>query len=289
MTSTSITLRVPAAKFRDAVAAAEKLGKVAKKDVKGTDVTDQVRDIKIRLDNALKLRERLLKLLAESKRVEDTLKIETELARTTEVIELHKGKLQYVMNRVSFSTITVLFNSPLPQREVETEIPFHWVRELGSDLSRGRAGHPSGSVKAWGAAKFNLPKAYVKYYARYNMTRAMSAGDVFILLQRQDNYMGGDLGFWVGLVRRALTANRAMAISKEQDVTLGTDVAAHILLTTKEIGGKKHGYLVAVIARKHHVYTFEAWGPEEQFQKDLPELIEAVKSLHIGPWWRLIF
>ncbi|NQT88524.1 DUF4349 domain-containing protein, partial [bacterium] len=223
------------------------------------------------------------------KRVEDTLKIEKELARTTEVIELHKGKLQYVMNRVSFSTITLRLNSPLPQREVETEVPFSWVRELGQDLTRGHAGRPSGAVRAWGAAKFALPEAYVRYYARYDTTRAMSAENMLILLQRQSNYAGGSLDFWTGLVRRALVAKRAMAVAKEQDVKLRTGVEARMILATKEIGGKKYGYLVAVIARKRHVYIFEAWGPEAQFAKDLPQLTEAVRSLRIGPWWRLIF
>jgi hypothetical protein len=59
-----------------------------------------------------------------------------------------------------------------------------------------------------------------------------------------------------------------------------------MIRAAKEIGGKRYGYLVAVIVRKHHVYTFEAWGPREQFEKDLPHLTEAVQSLHIGPWYR---
>ena len=33
---------------------------------------------------------------------------------------------------MSFSTITVTVNSPLPQRQMKEEIPFEWVRALAS-------------------------------------------------------------------------------------------------------------------------------------------------------------
>jgi len=288
MTGTSITVKVPATKFHEAVAAVEKLGEVVAKEIKGTDVTEQVRDLRIRLQNDEGLRQRLLKLLEKSDKVEDTLKVEKELTRVTESIELIKGKLQYVESQVAFSTLTVHVNSPLPQRQIETEIPFAWVRELGSDLTRGSAGRPSAGLPFWRGVKLTLPDAYIKYYEDDDETRAMSADEVLVRLRRHENYKGGDLAFWATLVRRALVAQRAFALKEPTDLTLRTGVPARVFAGSKEIGGKPYGYLIAVVARKGHVYTFEAWGPQEKFASHREKLDAAVRSLRVGPLARLL-
>lgn len=286
MTGTSIMVKVPAAKFAEAVAAVEKLGEMVAKEIKGTDVTEEVRDLRIRLQNAEGLRQRLLKLLEKADKVEDTLKVEQELTRVTESIELIKGKLQYVESQVAFSTLTVHVNSALPQRQLEAEIPFAWVRELGADLTRGSAGRPSAGLGPLRGIKFDLPDGFIKYSEDDDETRAMSADDVMLRLRRHENYRGGALGFWTPLVRRALVAQRAFALKDPAELTLRTGVPARVLAGTKEIGGKAYGYLIAVIARKGHVYTFEAWGPLEKFTADRPKLEEAIRSIRVGPWYR---
>ncbi|HUT32362.1 MAG TPA: DUF4349 domain-containing protein [Planctomycetota bacterium] len=288
MSGTSITVKVPANKFHEAVAAVEKLGEVVAKEIKGTDVTEQVRDLRIRLQNDEALRQRLLKLLEKSDKVEDTLKVERELTRVTESIELIKGKLQYVESQVAFSTLTVHVNSPLPQRQLETEIPFAWVRELGSDLTRGTAGRTSRGLGPLRGIKLRLPDAYIKYYEDADETRAMSADEVLVRLRRHENYKGGDLEFWATLVRRALVAQRAFALKEPSDLRLRTGVAARVLAGSKEIGGKPYGYLIAVIARKGHVYTFEAWGPQEKFAAHRAKLEAAICSIRVGPLLRLL-
>jgi len=288
MSASSITLKVPADKFPDAIAMVEKLGEVTKKEIKGSDVTDEVRDLRIRLENAEQLRQRLLKLLEKSEKVEDTLKVEKELARVTETIELLKGKLHYIEAEVAFSTLTVHVNSSLPQREIETEIPFRWVRELGAELTRGSAGRTSGEVAFWRRITFRLPQGYIKYYEDDDETRAMSADQVMIRLQRHENYKGGGLDFWAALVRRSLVEQRAFAVKDTVDLELRTKVAARVFAGSKEIGGKPYGYLAAVVARKRHVYTFEAWGPLEKFTADRPRLEEAIRSIRVGSCYRLL-
>ena len=96
MTNNSITLKVPAAKFQDAIAEAEKLGEVTKRDIKGSDVTEEMRDLNIRLQNAEQSRDKMIAILEKAQSVEDTLKIEKELERITETIELLKGKISYL-------------------------------------------------------------------------------------------------------------------------------------------------------------------------------------------------
>src|SRR5688572_3286139 len=48
--ASSITVRIPAAKFQDAVAAFSRLGVLTQKQIKAQDVTEEMRDLRIRLD-----------------------------------------------------------------------------------------------------------------------------------------------------------------------------------------------------------------------------------------------
>ncbi|MFP4057761.1 MAG: DUF4349 domain-containing protein [Candidatus Brocadiia bacterium] len=287
MSGKSITVRVPAEKFHDAIAAIEALGEVTKKEIKGTDVTDQVRDLDIRLENAQKLRERLLKLLERSDKVEDALEVEKELGRVTETVELLKGKLRHIRNQVAYSTITVHLNSPLPQRELELAIPFEWVRELGRDLARGTVGRPSRWQRPWWLPeKLALPPAYVTYYESRSTLRAMSADGVMVLLERHRNHDRGELGFWAPLVRRALVDKQAIALDEPAELRLRTGVPARLFAGHKTIGGKNFGYLCAVVARPGHVYTIQAWGPAEALEGDREKLEKAIRSLRVGPFHR---
>jgi hypothetical protein len=57
------TLRVLAIHFKEALGQIEKPGKVTDKNISGEDVTEEYRDLEIRLDSAEKTRKRYLELL----------------------------------------------------------------------------------------------------------------------------------------------------------------------------------------------------------------------------------
>ncbi|MBI3986393.1 MAG: DUF4349 domain-containing protein [Lentisphaerae bacterium] len=78
MTSSSIVLRIPAAQFNQAIQAVENLGEVIDQSITGSDVTEEMRDLDIRLKNEEQIRERLVKLLDKGAKVEDILKVEKE-------------------------------------------------------------------------------------------------------------------------------------------------------------------------------------------------------------------
>ncbi len=284
MDASSITVKVPAGKFLDTVAKVEKLGQVVKREIKGTDETEKMRDLRARLKNAEAIHGRLLKLLDRAAKMEDTLKIEREIERLTEKIELLKGRIRYLENSSAFSALTVHLNSPLPQKRIATEIPFPWVLRLGADLTHGRATETfyGGRGRRRGV-RFVLPKAYIKYYERDHVVRAMSADGVLLRLQRHGNYEGGKAEFWSRLIRRVLVERRAFALRPEAKLRLQTGAEARVQAGSKEIGGKDYGYLIAVVAEKHYVYTFEAWGPRAGLTADRKKIEEAVRSLRIRP------
>jgi hypothetical protein len=281
MSSNSITLKVPAGKLQDAIAEVEKLGEVTLKDIKGTDVTEEMRDLNIRLRNAEQVRDRLIKLLDRAEKVEEALKIEKELERITETIELLKGKITYFQNKVAFSTLTIHFNSPLPQDNITTGTPFHWVHRLGCELTRPVNTQTYQSKFFSPKPVFTLPDGYIKYFQDKNLTRAMSADGVMIHLHKEKNYTGGSVKFWASLVRRVLVEQKVIHIDKKLELKIKNKNDAVLFAGHKQIGTKQHGYIIALATTKRNIYVFEAWGPLQEFDKDRSKLENAIKSMQL--------
>ncbi|HQP04591.1 MAG: DUF4349 domain-containing protein [Bacteroidales bacterium] len=103
----SVTIRVKSENLDMAVEDICLIGKVKSKNVAGQDVSEEYQDYQIRLENAEKARERYLELLARAENVEAALKVEKELERLNETIELYKGKINRIDHLTEFSTITV--------------------------------------------------------------------------------------------------------------------------------------------------------------------------------------
>lgn len=100
-------IRVKSDKLDDAIAEISLLGKLQSKTLSGQDVTEEYYDNKIRLENAEKARERYLELLKKAENVSSTLKVEKELERLNETIDLLKGKMNRINHLTEFSTITI--------------------------------------------------------------------------------------------------------------------------------------------------------------------------------------
>ncbi len=100
-------LRIKSEKLEEVLAKLETMGKIKNKRISGEDVTEDYQDLKIRLDNAEKLRSRYLDLLDKAKEVEEILKIERELERINTQIDLYKGKQNYLDNQAALATIRI--------------------------------------------------------------------------------------------------------------------------------------------------------------------------------------
>lgn len=112
MTSTSNTsalIRVPFARFEEAMDEIATYGRLKEKNISGRDVTDEYLDLGIRLDNAEKSRNRYLELLARAETVEAALAVERELERLNEIIDRYKGQTNQMDQLEEFSTLRVYF------------------------------------------------------------------------------------------------------------------------------------------------------------------------------------
>jgi hypothetical protein len=113
--SAMLELKIPAQRFDQAISGLSTLGKVESVNATAEDVGEEFVDVTARVNNAKRLEERLIDLLANrTGRLQDVLSVERELARVREEIERYEGRLRYLKSRVAVSTLTVNLHEPLP-------------------------------------------------------------------------------------------------------------------------------------------------------------------------------
>ena len=101
----SIVVRVPATRFGDALADLESLGKVDSESVSGQDVTQEFVDLQARLRNYVAQETVLLKLMNDAQSVTDTIRVQNELQRVQLEVERLRGRITYLEDQTSMSTI----------------------------------------------------------------------------------------------------------------------------------------------------------------------------------------
>jgi len=103
-----ITVRVPSDGFVSATEAIKGLAtEVRQESVSGQDVTEEYVDLTARLNNLEATADRVRAFLDETKNVEEALAVNQELSRLEGEIESIKGRMQYLDQSASFSTISV--------------------------------------------------------------------------------------------------------------------------------------------------------------------------------------
>jgi hypothetical protein len=106
--SASLTLRIPAARFDEALSRLRELGgKVVGESTREQDVTSQVVDLQARIEN-LEASEASYRALAErAERVEDVLAVQSRLDEVRGEIEQMRAQLENVTGQADLSTLTV--------------------------------------------------------------------------------------------------------------------------------------------------------------------------------------
>ena len=106
----SLVIRVPAESFQNMInGVSEGVDYFDQKEISRKDVTEEFVDLQARLNAKRKLEERYLQLLRQAKNVKEMLEIERELSKIREEIEAKEGRLQFLQNKVSLSTIYIEF------------------------------------------------------------------------------------------------------------------------------------------------------------------------------------
>jgi hypothetical protein len=103
----SVTLRVPADSFEEALAELRDLGTVQRERISGEDVGQEFVDLEARLRNLEAQEAVLLRLFDEAVSVADTIRVQRELSGVQLQIEEIEGRLRYLRDQTSLSTITL--------------------------------------------------------------------------------------------------------------------------------------------------------------------------------------
>ena len=104
----TVTFRVPADKFSEAISEVKKLAvKVQSEQTNASDVTEQFVDIEARLKNLQAQETQYLEILKTAKTVKDTLDVTQYLMSVRGQIEQLQGQLKYLSRQVDMSTISV--------------------------------------------------------------------------------------------------------------------------------------------------------------------------------------
>ena len=108
--TTNLTVRIPSESF-DAFLndLSTEVDKFDHKNISVNDVTEQFLDIEARLGVKKALEARYNELLQKATSVKEILEIEKELAGVRSDIESMEGRLQYLQNQVSYSTLSIRY------------------------------------------------------------------------------------------------------------------------------------------------------------------------------------
>jgi predicted nucleic acid-binding Zn-ribbon protein len=108
--SNTISLRIPASKFDEFIIEISKgVEKFDSKNINISDVTEQFLDVEARLKTKKALESKYLEILKKTKSVREILDVERELGKLRADIESTEGRLKYLKNQTSFSTLNITF------------------------------------------------------------------------------------------------------------------------------------------------------------------------------------
>lgn len=106
--SGSWTVRIPVKNYHDFLNAVGDIGVPESRNENASDVTEEFVDIGARIENKKKLEARILELLDRpDDKIQHVIEVERELARVREAIERMEGRLRYLTDATSLTTVDI--------------------------------------------------------------------------------------------------------------------------------------------------------------------------------------
>ena len=108
--TSNLTVRIPSENFDPFLnEISSKVERFDNKNISVNDVTEQFLDVQARLKVKKELEQRYSEILKKASSVKEILEVERELTNVRSEIESMEGRLKYLQNQVSFSTLTIRF------------------------------------------------------------------------------------------------------------------------------------------------------------------------------------
>lgn len=126
-----MVLRIPAQNFDTLLLLLEKEAHYfEQKNISSQDVTEEYVDVEIRIKNKKALEIRYNDLLKSTRNVKEIMEVERQINEVREQIEQAEGRLKYLGNQTSFSTLTIHFYE-------RTAAPRGWLSKFGQAFTKG--------------------------------------------------------------------------------------------------------------------------------------------------------
>jgi hypothetical protein len=147
--SASVTYRVPAERWSEAVNAVRGLGRVETENTESEDVTAQVVDLDARISNLQTTEAALQAIMDRATTITDVLKVQDELTTVRSDIESLTAQRDLLASRAALATLTVGFNIPIVEVTRATE-GWDLGREVDSAVAAlVRLGQWAASLAIW--------------------------------------------------------------------------------------------------------------------------------------------
>ncbi len=249
----NMTLRVPVARFDEAMTAVLGSGEVVEKSISAQDVTDAFVSVELRLATLRNTQARLQALLAKSQDEEEKLMLVREIQRVSEEIDRFASQSRTLADLAELSRINV---SLLPREALawqdasDESAAFLWLRQLSpfqqDIVQQGkllRAEAPAGMVA------LDLKRRFV----------AESPEGARLWTGRIDNPNRGDAAFWATALTHRLGRDFALA---ERSTIAGFEA---VRLVSR--GDKPYTWFVLIQVRGDELHIAEAYYPSDSVEQ----------------------
>jgi Domain of unknown function (DUF4349) len=113
--SATLEIKLPVARFDDAISGLQPIGQLESVSVNSQDVGEEYVDVAARAANGHRLEQRLVDILGtRTGKLSDVLAVERELARVREEIERQEGRMRYLRTRTAMSTLSLTVHEKAP-------------------------------------------------------------------------------------------------------------------------------------------------------------------------------
>ena len=195
----SIKVKVPVKNNKAFLAEVERLGTVMFREITSQDVTNEYRDLELKCKNLRVLRDRFAELLKKADKVEDILKIESELARITTELEQATGLFKALKNSVDMVVVDIKFTT-VKQIDPQLLNSVAWVLQLGNIIY-------DSAIKDEFAVKATLPEGFVTCYRDKDVIKAIDGNMSVLQVKTHDDLPGATPEFYQKLITKHLKEN----------------------------------------------------------------------------------
>ncbi len=122
--------------FMDEIAKGEGIINIDYKRTSATDVGEEYTDLQTRIATKKEVEKRYIEILRKAKTIPDILQVENQIRVIREEIESKEGRLRFLKDRISYSTITLYIYEQLEYNAPPTDKPSFWGK-LGNALLGG--------------------------------------------------------------------------------------------------------------------------------------------------------